>query len=586
MTLVGRKLSSLVDTSHSNCGLLHSTKPCIILATHPYDVSGTRTLNGQSYVLLASMRSCFTNSLGFQPLPHRALAIPEVLSKIFRFAYRSGWRANEIEDRKHRQNILWLALCCRDFAGPALDMLWEYMPGIHPIIKLLPLIDVQGHQVALFLCSSTSIIASSDCHQVLERVIQDHEWEQLLAYGGRVRHIRVSQDNNIHPSVYTHIAMKLGPRPLLHGVRGIECDLPKIMSREASSPLPLLVSQTLHRVDLSLASGDNHSGPSVFAFLTALREGAPYLRTIRIDHDTVDQSLHRAIAGYLLQATSLVSLEWNASRSPLMDCPTFFHSLLRLPNLKRFELNYEDWDCTISSTLPGLGGDVTCSLGGQLPELPRLLEQLPEVNVSSLSLWTPSCPPDYLHQWDTCARLVCSRFSKTLRAVELCLAGGGELGFDIVQCWFRFHDLEKFKIDAQEATRFVAADTDIRALASAWPQLRSLCMELNYFQAEDGCVFSPMCLPALAQHCRFLRSIKLPIQGEVPVPATTPLLSHDLTTIEINHGGSINAMSFAEHVHRLFPRVRVSGTNETHAEVSKLLALLQRAVRDDSRRQQ
>lgn len=81
---------------------------------------------------------------------HRALLIPEILQAIFEFTESLGYRnGSTAEKRKHQRYLLQLALCCRAFARTALDMLWEYLPSMQPLIKILPVKDIQGHLVRL-----------------------------------------------------------------------------------------------------------------------------------------------------------------------------------------------------------------------------------------------------------------------------------------------------------------------------------------------------------------------------------------------------------------------------------------------------
>lgn len=95
---------------------------------------------------------CYWSSLtGLQRLPHRALAIADILHNIFKHAVPIGWDWTDEAHDEYRYDLLRFALCCRAFAAPALDVLWQHMPSIDPLLHLLPLRQVDETWVRL-LC--------------------------------------------------------------------------------------------------------------------------------------------------------------------------------------------------------------------------------------------------------------------------------------------------------------------------------------------------------------------------------------------------------------------------------------------------
>lgn len=57
-----------------------------------------------------------------------SLKISEILDNVF---------THLLEEDNGRKTLLSLALACKDFSGPALDVLWRDMPCIMPLLRLL-----------------------------------------------------------------------------------------------------------------------------------------------------------------------------------------------------------------------------------------------------------------------------------------------------------------------------------------------------------------------------------------------------------------------------------------------------------------
>ncbi|KAF9460419.1 hypothetical protein BDZ94DRAFT_1266201 [Collybia nuda] len=69
-----------------------------------------------------------------EPIMHRCLEISELLTRIFLFTTGS----RDVWPVRGSSTLLALALTCKTFSGPALDILWSFMPGLKPLIPCLP----------------------------------------------------------------------------------------------------------------------------------------------------------------------------------------------------------------------------------------------------------------------------------------------------------------------------------------------------------------------------------------------------------------------------------------------------------------
>ncbi|KAG2356091.1 hypothetical protein BDR07DRAFT_1464220 [Suillus spraguei] len=69
------------------------------------------------------------------------VALPDMpVSNILGRPSESSWETDDVDDEFSfmRESLLALALTCKSFAGPALDLLWRHLGGLEPLIKYLP----------------------------------------------------------------------------------------------------------------------------------------------------------------------------------------------------------------------------------------------------------------------------------------------------------------------------------------------------------------------------------------------------------------------------------------------------------------
>ncbi|PIL32753.1 hypothetical protein GSI_04868 [Ganoderma sinense ZZ0214-1] len=100
-----------------------------------------------------------------------------------------------------RRTLLSLAVSCRAFFDPALDMLWHSLDNIHPLLKLLP-----NYQCL-------------DSIYYLEGDIPPEAWSRLKTYAARVRGITFSRKANIDAGVWWTILEQCQGIPLLPNLR-------------------------------------------------------------------------------------------------------------------------------------------------------------------------------------------------------------------------------------------------------------------------------------------------------------------------------------------------------------------------------
>jgi hypothetical protein len=73
-----------------------------------------------------------------QMAPHRLLGIPEILAEIIRYVGVGYLGHDKDSEAQRRKQLLWTALSCKAFSPHALDVLWEKLDSLLPLLKLLP----------------------------------------------------------------------------------------------------------------------------------------------------------------------------------------------------------------------------------------------------------------------------------------------------------------------------------------------------------------------------------------------------------------------------------------------------------------
>jgi hypothetical protein len=94
--------------------------------------------------------------------PHSALTIPEVIFEIFKNMtdkYSPPYGSDLAEWKKLRKDLLSGALGCKAFKEPCLDLLWNTMSTLIPLLTLIPGMEEIDGQLVL---SSTHLITGFD----------------------------------------------------------------------------------------------------------------------------------------------------------------------------------------------------------------------------------------------------------------------------------------------------------------------------------------------------------------------------------------------------------------------------------------
>ncbi|KAG2139114.1 uncharacterized protein EDB93DRAFT_1164156, partial [Suillus bovinus] len=258
---------------------------------------------------------------------HQALIIPEVLLEVFTHVNKSSFT----RITSARKSLAALAITCKMFHEPAMDLLWAEINHLEPLLgcvtRLHPLIYRSG---------------STRCKPWMIGVepLSAHEVHQFLRHSARIRTLKIQSDHHFH---------------LLSGIPAEACVFPRLRSLTLSTKyLDLFLPHTLHQCHLLTA---NENLQSIAIRCTALEHLRIYASDVYADTRMADEL--SLLADRIRLCTRLVTLS-----CLMLDWEAWKH-ISYLPTLLRMEINH--------------GGVSPSPLGRDIVNLP------PFVNITTLS---------------------------------------------------------------------------------------------------------------------------------------------------------------------------------------------------------
>ncbi|PIL32752.1 hypothetical protein GSI_04867 [Ganoderma sinense ZZ0214-1] len=447
-----------------------------------------------------------------------------------------------------RRTLLSLAVSCRAFFDPALDILWYSLDNIHPLLKLLP--TYQRHDSVYYL----------------EGGISPEAWSRLRTYAARVRGVTFSRKAGIDTSVWRIILEQCQGTPLLPNLRKfhtIKLNASHLFALRAFAS-PSLRGVYLEFYEDLRGEENPHTVAPIAGF--ALQEysiKAPEITSLCVFPDLAISREHLTC---LSRFTHLEELY-------LKDHLTFDEDLLlllvNLRDLTHMKLSVLLRDSTTYGPLDltqGFQKLTRLTLGGQPAHLARFMLACSMPRLNDLSLLPGSRPADGL---DTSLASICRHIGPhTLTRFETQVENfvrPPRFLMTFLQPLLPFSKLE-------EVVFYVKAlplhDMDFFRIARAWPKLRMLRLKESPITISDpdrepGSVVRPTihALVELARHCPRLTCLCIPeLDASVlPLVDCVPRLGHGPLDLCIQNlvGAEDEETQFviAAVLDRLFPRL-------------------------------
>ncbi|KAF8142028.1 hypothetical protein EV363DRAFT_1426021 [Boletus edulis] len=401
---------------------------------------------------------------------HHALEIPEILSNIFCSCYTPGVS-------RPLSDLPALARTCRTFKEPALDMLWKDLPNLSPLLQCLP-----------------------EASEASYEPFTGHEdrWDNLRRYTRRIRSVA----ENLNAD---HLRILPNPpttEPLFPNLRHLRC------TASTAEVMPLLHLPFPSLISLNVKFGNTSILHKYFESLPTFSQGFSGLSIRLQNHDVtfieIDQNCFRHWRNLQTLVCPQITL----------NVDTLVH-LSRLPALT--ELNFR-----LDAVFPALDSRII------FPHLQALTlhceplafvgsllsqTQLPAVTSFTVFVANSLAEKRLCYFWPEVQRSGISHTIQRLQLHQLTWrkTHGDEdlsLGLDDLRPCMAFSNLRC--IDLMVEWSVDLTDSDLLTLASAWPRLKTLFINLTRgWETFRG--ITPNGLLQLLQTCPSLSQIAIAI---------------------------------------------------------------------------
>ena len=442
---------------------------------------------------------------------HHALEIQDILSIIFLHCSPPGPKSAYREEAYSPSDLPILARTCRAFKETALDLLWKDLSDLSPLLRCLPEIS---HQVSpgisvripsirpvllMNLFSFFSAIPGSSIR--FARSLTQTEWDTLQSYTYRIRSIRISNCELDEKSLRI-LSNPPTTAPLFPNLHTLRCEYTENTMSLLHLPLPSLISLDVWFKNLRVFRSSLKLFPNF----------SPNIRTFRMSVSHLGATFSGTEPDYMRRQQSLCSVDCDRVT---FDMDTLVH-LSRMSSLTHLNL-------ALSATSPLAGSDLLifshlhdlALLSDSLETISQFLSRVRLPAIINFRAVTNSCP----------SRQEFSYFSAGLRT---CNAGHTIEGLKLDQRHYFGNNVHSgaFLLCLEDLRPFMAfslrqltldiecnvglSDSELLTLASAWPQLEKIFMNVQWgWNMPSG--ITPSGLLQLLQICRPLSQIGLAI---------------------------------------------------------------------------
>lgn len=434
-----------------------------------------------------------------------------------------------------------LARCCRLFTDPALDELWKRQISLFPLFRVIPSFQETGGSYSF------------------DRPIGDQDWERFKYYAKRIQTLVYQQHSRIHPSAYSRLRERLGYSSMFPSLRNLQWR----QAAHVDDLSPMLFSPSLRSIAISLAQSDagvfedvcdpeiceNHS---VKSFLDMVLAHSPGVERLIFDGPCPSSwavciqgltSLQHLTLGGLIDVSHVIGL----SNFPL---------LAGLSVTVGGEITCGKWTGFSSLQSLVVSGDVSAVACVLESVESRLLRS---VTITSMSPYLPS-------DCSTCMDLLSRpHFQPCLQRVHLRLALTTNNGdtpplMDVIRPLLEVNLLRDVSFDFNDPV--YCDDSDMTAMASAWPHLRRLHI---WHRSPGRESYSPTVesLYSFASRCLELRDLSITMNaqsvsslGNIKIPPHLLQALRFLGDVRIQ-----DVEATASFIRQLFPHLRLFQAN-------------------------
>ena len=425
-----------------------------------------------------------------------------------------------------------MALVCRAFYEPAMNVLWRELRGLRPLIECLPKDTFEYDAVDNMPVSICALLASLPLIRDYKTMVRDpcpDEWMRFQHHAPHVRKLILLPHGYgddytyccVDYSCFDAVKSSHPGGPILSTLQELF-----VIDKSAMQYASLFVQPSLKVVEGAYTTWDDGS---TLDFLQAIAERCPLLQAINFsdNDDPGTPPMAKALEHVLLSSKHLTSVNVEASISP--DALVHLSTLPTLIAL-RFDLNNVDYRAVLSSTpepkFPSLLHMDIRPSSQHLEPLVDLLSTMSAKHLRTLQIFLKlyhdedSFEDDYMLYRPPNAQLLHRLYAtlpkfKQLRTLEI-LPETYESHFteyiisgDALHPLLQLHELSELHMSR---TPFALGPDDVERMAKAWPNLKSL--RLGDLGRRSDPEVRPTDLLHFVRHCPQLTCLGLQLLCE------------------------------------------------------------------------
>ncbi|KAJ4499436.1 hypothetical protein C8R41DRAFT_754278 [Lentinula lateritia] len=464
-----------------------------------------------------------------------------------------------------KRTVSRLARTCRAISEPALDVLWRDLDSLIPIIGLFP---------------ATLLKKVRKPGLGLSKEPAEQDWTKILRYGERVRSVLYNETaNNVSPSIFLTLAQNRPREYMLPNLLHLSW---KVETLIALDHCAMFLNPTIKSLQFELGTtrfpnlnkilGDACSRLNLTSFSIISPASLPDTFTVMLSSQKLLQkvalvapgALSSGVGRWIAFLPELKSLQLDLSARTLTAVEGFFDELPSqsgdsTPNsvattdsgvFSGEELDFSEirLKSAMRGSKAGFSSLRHIHLTGDVANIAVFLRHF-SIPLTQLDLVIED-PPDNA-EWMELSYLISERFGSSLHSLRISATATSKFN-DLVRSTSRgestvsrlaFDNLQplpalrRLDIDLPESINFLG--DDIEALAHACPNLEELKLcPLARFPVQSG---PPKLtleqLALLAEHCRRLHSLSIPVNARRASPSVLDSQSNSSNSIRRLHVG-------------------------------------------------
>ncbi|KAH9856729.1 hypothetical protein C2E23DRAFT_808842 [Lenzites betulinus] len=388
----------------------------------------------------------------------RALLCQEILVEVL--GHLSPGRPDDhalpkirLQRREAQKALAHVARVCRAFMSPALDVLWRVTDSLHHLLAILP-----------------SFAPIKPHNYVLTRYITDAEWVRFQDYAYRVRELYMQTEVKISASVWIFLSRRCAAgHSLIPRLRRLDS-----LDVFATDPGKiLLLTPTLRHLALNIDTCNLAEGPAVVDTIMELVQkiSVPHLESLRVTAVSGVQPLNPSIT----PCASLVHLQELEIMSEIGYSMKTLEELLAFPHLRKLSVRplFDREPEAPQALPPGFLSLRELKVIGVPRTVTQFLQLTSPPALESLIIQCTDWPPLTALPEDIMG--LGSSNCTNLRRLEITISGY-RIPHNLVALLSPAVQLKGLthvavRTDGCLDNALPIADTDLRAVAQAWPNL-------------------------------------------------------------------------------------------------------------------